>query len=198
MNPWDHHPALTRDRLIVIGQLIQRGRNEALDRFNPVVGCTGWTVGCEAFAFQKHQIIEAAMLFDWLDILDPSMQFVFCIGGVPARFYRGEPEDPTARTLKQSFPELSQLSLFSEEELKKLGTHLLYRFAVETDIDGSLTAVSFVVLSGEAPILTWQIPLDEAVTKISPLWVEGTEGVELPAPVVSLPSRDAGKDAAGA
>jgi hypothetical protein len=198
MNPWEHHPALTRDRLVAIGQLIQRGRNEALDRFNPVIGCTGWTVGCEAFAFQRHQIIQAAVEVDWIDVLDPSMQFVFCIGSVPARFYRGEPDEPTARTLKQCYPELSQLSLFSDEELKKLGTHLLYRFAVETDIDGSLTAVTFVILSGEAPILTWQIPLDDPVTKISPLWVDGTDGVELPAPAVGLPDHKDGKDAAGA
>src|SRR3546814_13891566 len=60
MTPWEHHPALTRDRLITIAQLIQRGRNMALDRFDPNVGCTGWTLGCEAFAFQRHQIIEAA------------------------------------------------------------------------------------------------------------------------------------------
>ena len=196
MNPWDHHPALTSERLIAIGQLIQVGRNEALDRFNPVIGCDGWTVGCEAFAFQKHQIIQAAMIVDWLEILDPSMQFVFCIGGVPARFYRGEPNDPTERTLKQWYPELDQLSLFSDEELKKLGEHLLYRFAVETDIDGSLTAVTFVILSGNAPILTWPIPLDAPVSKVSPLWVEGTEGVELPAPAVGRPDRKDGKDAA--
>lgn len=196
MNPWEHHPALTRERLVAIGQLIQRGRNEALDRFNPAIGCTGWTVGCEAFAFQKHQIIQAAAQVEWLEILDPSMQFVFGIGGLPARFYRGEPDEPTARTLKQSYPELDQLSLFSDEELKKLGG-LLYRFAVETDIDGSLTAVTFVVLSGDAPILTWSIPIDDPVTKISPLWVEGTEGVELPAPAIGLPMREERKDTAG-
>jgi hypothetical protein len=196
MNPWDLHPKLTRERLVAIGQLIQRGRNEALDRFNPVIGCDGWTVGCEAFAFQKHQIIQAAGVVEWLEILDASMQFVFCIDGIPARFYRGEPEDPTARTLKQSYPELDQLSLFSADELKQLGSHLLYRFAVETDLDGALRAVTFVVLSGEAPILTWQIPLDDPVTKISPLWVEGTEGVELPAPAVGVPEHKDGKDAA--
>jgi hypothetical protein len=121
---------------------------------------------------------------------------VFCIGGIPARFYRGEPDDPTDRTLKQSYPELDQLSLFSDEELRKLGGQLLYRFAVETDIDGSLTAVTFVILSGNSPILTWPIPLDAPVSKVSPLWVEGTEGVELPAPSVGLPDRKDGKDAA--
>jgi hypothetical protein len=189
MTPWEHHPALARDRLILIAQLIQRGRNLALDRFDPGVGCTAWTLGCEAFVFQRHQIIEAAEDIDWLGILDPTMQFVFSIGGVPARFYRGEPEEPNTRTLRQTFSELHELSLFSADELVKLTPEPLYRFAVETDIDGSTAAITFVVLGGDTPLLTWSIPLDEPVTKISPLWVEGSEGVELPAPIVGVPTR---------
>lgn len=189
MTPWEHHPALSRDRLITIGQLIQRGRDFAMDRFDPDVGCTGWTLGCEAFAFQRHQIIQAAANVDWLSILDPTMQFVFSIGDVPARFYRGEPDDPNTRTLKQTFSELQQLSLFGADELVKLTAEPLYRFAVETDLDGSIAAITFVILGGETPVLTWSIPLDEPVTKISPLWVEGSEGVELPAPSVGIPAK---------
>src|SRR3546814_763765 len=186
MTPWEHPPALTRDRLITIAQLIQRGRNLALDRFDPNVGCTGWTLGCEAFAFQRHQIIEAAADIDWLEILDPTMQFVFRIGDVPARFYRGEPEEPNTRTLNQTCSELQQLSLFGADELVKLTPEPLYRFAVETDLDCSTAAITFVILGGETPVLTWSIPLDEPVTKVSPLWGEGSEGVELPAPSVGV------------
>jgi len=189
MTPWEHHSALTRDRLIVIAQLIQHGRNNALDRFDSDFGCTGWTLGCEAFAFQQHQIVKAAEDIDWLEILNPTMQFVFSIGGVPARFYRGEPEDPNERTLRQTFTELQQLSLFGDEELVTLAAEPLYRFAVETDLDGSTTAITFVVLGGEMPVLTWSIPLDEPVTKISPLWVESSDGVELPAPSVGIPTK---------
>lgn len=189
MTPWEHHPALDRDRLIMIGKLIERGRNHALDRFDPAIGCTPWTVGCEAFAFQKSEIETAALDADWLEILDPSMQFVFSIGGVPVRFYRGEPDDPTARTLKQSFSELKQRSLFGADELVKLTSAPAYRFAIETDVDGALTAITFVVLAGETPVLTWEVPLDEPVTKVSPLWVEGSEGVELPAPAVGIAAR---------
>src|SRR3546814_6324421 len=59
------------------------------------------------------------------------MQFVFSIGDVPARFYRGEPDEPNTRTLKQTFSELQQLSLFGAGELVKLTPEPLYRFAVE-------------------------------------------------------------------
>jgi len=189
MTPWEHHTALTRDRLITVGKLIEQGRNDALDRFDPERGCTGWTLGCEAFAFQKHQIEMAAINLDWLEILDPTMQFVFSIDGVPARFYRGEPDDPNARTLRQTFSELEQLSLFGAEELAKLTVAPLYRFAIETDFDGAIAAITFVVLAGEEPVLTWRVPLDDAVIKVSPLWVAGSEGVELPAPRVEVAAK---------
>src|SRR5882724_9150369 len=120
MTPWEHHVALSRDRLIALAQLIRIGRNQALDRFDPSIGCTTWNLGCDAFSFQRHRIIEASEVIDWLEILDPGMQFVFSVGGVPVRFYRGEPDDPSERTLKQSFSELQQLSLFSAETLVKL------------------------------------------------------------------------------
>jgi hypothetical protein len=187
MYPWDLNSGLSGERLIKIGKLIQAGRDQALDRFDASIGCTGWTAGCEAFAFQRYEIIRAATDTDWLEILDESMRFVFSVGGVPVRFYRGEPDEPNLRTLEQTFPELNQLSLFGPEELSKLGNGRVYRFAVETDVDGSLTAVSFVVLDGEAPVLVWPIPLDGSVTKIAPLWVVGEEGVELPPPTVGKP-----------
>ncbi len=188
MTPWEHHPALTRERLVTVAQLIKQGRNTALNRFDPSIGCTGWNVGCDAFSFQRHQIIEASTHIDWLEVLDPSMQFVFSIGNIPVRFYRGEPDEPNDRTLKQTFSELRQLSLFSGEELIKISTPV-YRFAVETDFDGSLTAITFVVLAGEQPVLTWPVPLDEPVTKVSPLWIEGSDGVDLPPAVVGIPSK---------
>lgn len=199
MDPWELSDGLSADRLITIAQLIQRGRNKALDRFDSSIGCSPWTVGCEAFAFQKHEIVQAAEQLDWLEIVDGSMQFVFAIDGIPVRFYRGEPDEPNARTLRQTFPELKQLSLFCPEELATLGNGRLYRFAVETDFDGSLSAISFVVLDGEAPVLAWPIPLNDAVSKVAPLWGEKSEGVELPAPAVGIAkARNDNDEAAGA
>ena len=189
MNPWDHHSALERDRLITIAKLLERGRNDALDRFDPTIGSIGWTVGCDAFAFAKHQIETAAAEIDWLEILDPSMHFIFSIGGVPVRFYRGDPVEPNARTLKQSFSELHELSLFGSDELVSLAPEPMYRFAIETDIDGAITQISFVVLDGVAPVLTWPVPLGEPVTRISPLWIPGSDGVDLPAPAVGIATR---------
>jgi hypothetical protein len=118
------------------------------------------------------------------------MEFVFSIGGVPVRFYRGEATEPHARTLRQTFAELNQMSLFGLDELGKPGSHLLHRFAVETDFDGSITRITYVILDGATPLLTWIIPSDEPVTKISPLWVERSEGVVLPFPPIKIPRKE--------
>ncbi len=196
MTPWEHHPALKSERLIHIAELIQNGRNFALDHYYPEIGCDGWTTGCEAFAFQKYQIIESAQTIEWLSILDRSMQFVFAIDGVPIRFYRGEANEPHKRTLQQTFVELKQYSLFSSEELVKLSNNPLYRFAVETDFEGSITAIIFVMLDGEDPVVTWEIPLDSPVSKVAPLWTEENEGVKLSSPSIGVPNKRQNADLA--
>ncbi|MFB0611210.1 hypothetical protein [Aurantiacibacter poecillastricola] len=117
------------------------------------------------------------------------MEFVFSIGGVGMRFYRGEPSDPHERALRQTFSELAQMSLFAEEELERSGETILYRFAVETDIDGSITQITFVVLSGSSPLIVWPVPLDQPVVGIAPIRPERSDGVVLPFPKVS-PKKD--------
>jgi len=198
MTPWEHHPALTSERLCAIGELIRRGRNSALDRFDPAVGCSPWSLGCEAFEFQRHEISQAAEVLPWLQVLNPTMQFVFSVDGVPVRFYKGAPDEPTTRTLKQTFVELQQQTLFGPEELVPLTAEPLYRFAVETDDEGAVLAISFVVLAGELPVLVWQVPLEDAVARMSPMWTAPAEGVDLPPPVVSISAtKDADKKEAG-
>ena len=72
-------------------------------------------------------------------------------------------------------------------------TELLYRIAVETDFDGQVAAISFVILDGESPILTWSIPLDEPVTRIAAVDIPDAEGVELSKPRVIVPGVDQDK-----
>ena len=85
--------------------------------------------------------------------------------------------------------DFEDVGMFGADELVKLTSEPLYRFAIETDLDGAITAVTFVVLAGDTPVLTWQVPLDEAVTKVSPLWVAGSDGVDLPAPSVGIAAK---------
>jgi hypothetical protein len=187
--PWEIHPDLTRERLVAIGHLITRGRNDAVMWQNPEIGDDGWVLGCRAFQAARYQIISAAGTegFEWLEIVDPSKHLIFSVGGVPVRFYRGLAEEPTTRTLRQTFPELEQLALvFPGDERQDLA----FRFAVETDVDGTVAVMRFVGLLGESAVLNWPVPLEGATVSIFPV-APPAAGVELPAPVVQIPGADA-------
>lgn len=185
--PWDFHPHLTDDALVAVAALIAQGRSDALIRHNEEIGDDGWTLGCSAFQFARFQIKKAAgsANFEWLAIIDPTKQFIFQIGDVPVRFYKGDADQPSDRTLRQTFSELNQLAFtFGDEK----GAGLAYRFAVETDFDGAITSIKFVGLRGESRVFVWDVPYTEAVSL--PPAAPATEGVDLPKPEVRVPGAD--------
>jgi len=186
--PWDYHPDLTEDRLTAVAALIVEGRQTAVELFDEEAGDNGWTLGCRAFQFGRHRILRAVdgEEYPWLGVIDRSLQLIFKIGEVPVRIYRGEADDPTDRTLRQSLNELRQLG-FSFDERDE-GRELAYRFAVETDLDGSVLAVKFVGLRGETAVLNWDVPI-EGVGGGGAVGSPATEPVELEAPAVGVRGR---------
>ncbi|MCR5943667.1 MULTISPECIES: hypothetical protein [Brucella] len=192
--PWDYHADLTEERLREVGAMIVDGRHAALDRFDAEAGDNGWTHGCRAFQFSRHRILTAVDSgeYPWLSAIDRSSQLVFKIGEVPIRIYKGLAEEPTGRTLRQSHGELLQLGmLFAEHDE---GHDLAYRFAVETDIEGSVIAVNFVGLHGQTAVLNWQVPFDSTLGFSGTVGREASESVELGAPRVGLRSDRIEKD----
>lgn len=187
--PWDYHPDLTADRLTAIALLLRQGRHDAVERFDSEIGDDSWTLGCRAYKFGQFRVLEAhsTSRFSWLSIIDPSLRFIFGVGLVPVRFYRGDAEEPSNKTCRVTFPELDQFAIaFPEEE-----THpMVYRFAVETDLDGSVLSIKFVGLRHKQAVLLWEVPLPTtAVSTFTPIEI-GDDGVELPEPQVGLPGDD--------
>jgi len=193
LKPWEYHPDLTRERLVTVARLLEKGRNDALDWHNPAIGANGWTLGCNAFAYQMHQLLQAidSGEYDWLTAMDRSLHFVFRIGEVPVRFYRGEAEKPTDRTMHQSHSELRQLELIFDVTDK--GKDLAYRFAVETDIDGTIMRIIFVGLQDESAVLYWEVPFGAVGATVYEIGRKPAEGVDLQPPQVGLPE-DEDKD----
>jgi hypothetical protein len=185
-HPWDYHRDLTEERLLVVAGLIADGRRTAVELFDEAAGDNGWTLGCRAFQFGRARILRAADSgeYPWLTVIDRTLQLIFKIGEVPVRIYRGEAEEPTDRTLRQSLSELRQLSLLFDEQDE--GRDLAYRFAVETDVDGGVLAVRFVGLRSESAILNWDVPLDDSLRTAGGVGRPATEAVELPAPTVTV------------
>ncbi|WP_203077155.1 hypothetical protein [Falsiroseomonas ponticola] len=161
--PWDLHPALTEDRLSACARLLARGRSDAVAMADPWAGDDAWSIGCRAYSFSRNRLRQAAEggRYRWLGVLDATHHFVFLIDGAPVRFFRGDAEEPTKRTLRQQESEAQQMAL----ALGDLGAAegLMFRLAVETGEGGEVTRVVFLALREDgATECFWPVPLDNA------------------------------------
>lgn len=197
--PWEYHSDLIEERLKTVAAMLVDGRHAALERYDAEAGDNGWTHGCRAFQFCRHRVLRAIDSGDyvWLTAIGRTLQLIFKIGDVPVRIYKGDAEEPTDRTLKQSFSELRQLEMLFPEHDE--GRDLAYRFAVEADIDGSVLAVKFVGLRGESAVLIWDVPLDGMSVFAGTIGRAPTDSVELAPPSVGLRTNDeSAENSAGA
>jgi hypothetical protein len=181
--PWELHPSLTEERLTAAARLLARGRTDAIAFADPWAGDDAWSIGCRAYAFSKHQLARAAEggRYPWLGVLDETHHFVFLIEGVPVRFYRGDAEDPSKRTLRQQENEAEQLAL----ALGSDGAEgLMFRLAVETEPNGTVRRIVFLALRGEAGRVEcfWPVPLGEGAGAL-----DGREGRRNSGGLMQLP-----------
>ena len=158
--PWDLHPALTAERITACARLLARGRADALAMADTWAGDDAWSIGCRAFSFSRNQLRRAAEAgrYPWLGVLDETHHFVFLIEGVPVRFFRGDADEPSKRTLRQQESEAQQLALAFGRDDEAEG--LMFRLAVETGQEGEVTRVVFLALRGEEGRLRcfWPVP----------------------------------------
>jgi len=162
--PWDLHPALTEERLSACARLLARGRADAVAMADPWAGDDAWSIGCRAYSFSRNRLRQAAEggRYRWLGVLDHTHHFVFLIDGVPVRFFRGDADEPSKRTLRQQESEAQQLALALGDAGGAEG--LMFRLAVETGEDGEVTRVVFLALRGEEGQVEcfWPVPLGNA------------------------------------
>lgn len=173
--PWDLHPALTEERLRFCARLLANARRDAVAMSSYEMGDDNWSVGCRAYAFGRQRLRRCADsgTSPWLRVLDESHHFVFLIDQVPVRFYRGQADEPTTRTLRRLNGEVEQLSLALGEDVAADG--LVFRFAVETNANGGVERVVFLALRGEdRSECFWPVPLD-----VSPKHAPGGGPIQL-------------------
>lgn len=143
--PTQFHPDLTADRLRVVADLLLEARSSALASIDRSRGDGAWVLGTMGHSRCSHSISLAADQYDWLEVVDPSLHFVFRIGSAMMRFYRGDSENPPANTLRQHYPELEamkQMPLKFGAGDHVDGGHL--RIAIETAVDGSVERLVLV------------------------------------------------------
>ncbi|MHB0668283.1 hypothetical protein [Roseomonas mucosa] len=185
--PWELHAALTEERLAACARLLARGRADAVAMADPWAGDDAWSIGCRAYSFSRNRLRQAAEggRYPWLGVLDETHHFVFMIEGVPVRFFRGDAEEPSKRTLRQQESEAQQLALALGDAGNSEG--LMFRLAVETAEDGSVRRVVFLALRGEAGAVEcfWPVPMAETAASLAntvPSRPNSAPAMQLPLP----------------
>ncbi|AXA66715.1 hypothetical protein [Pseudomonas oryzihabitans] len=123
--PSAYHPELTESRLSVIAEALLDIRFSTIRDLNTPYDSNYSREGT-AFERSRNLIIEMCQSkqYDWLTLLNPGMDVTFCIGRVPCRFFRDDPEKPDKRGF---FKRNAADDLFSENEADPV----MWRFVVE-------------------------------------------------------------------
>jgi hypothetical protein len=185
--PSDCHSDLTDERLSVLASFFAEVSSEVADLHDSPAGDDNWSLGCRRNARWRQRLLKKAQSgeWPWFRILKPGKRFVFAVGAVPVRFYRGRHSRPNLNTLAQDVPELHQLAI-AFEGVESPYSSLHYRFAIETGLLGEPVAVVFAALAREdgAVVCHWPIPFEISFESPSGL-VDNTHGVvDVPPPVV--------------
>jgi hypothetical protein len=161
--PWSDYPALTQDRLLIVGDIIRSARSEALNEHRPDKWETNWSLGVRQYERTNGSISYATQQYPWLRVISGigggPVQYVFAVGEIPIRVCRGDGDDVSPRYQEPCFPELDQqYTLIALEQTVPEGRFL--RIAVENDADGSPVNIYLHEMdeSGK-PIRSYVIPV---------------------------------------
>jgi len=161
--PWNDYPGLTRERLLIVGDIIRDARGEAADDHRPDKYETNWSLGVRGYERTCGAISWSVQEHPWLSVVSGAgggpVHFVMTIGGHPVRFYRGEPDEIPARYQQPSLPEVVELqrALAIDSNLPE-GRCL--RIAIDNDATGRPSAIYLVEIDEElaTPTNVYLIP----------------------------------------
>lgn len=193
--PWEIHPDLIQERLAFLARLIRSVRADAVDAHEADKGDTAWGLGCRAHERTLFAISNAAtgIATTWLRVIEPGLHFVFAIGSVPVRFYRGEADHPPTKSLRRNYPEIEAAQTsFSFPGFSAPATadarEYVWRVAIETDIDGKVARVVLVEVADDLSTRTvYEIP-EATAGYVLPAEPQRREGKVIPPAPVALKS----------
>jgi len=188
--PWDACPDLQLERLQLLAEHLRDVRHDALEIHDEVKGDDAQVHGTVAYARSCRRIKDLATSgkHPWLGIIDPSRRFIFSIGGMSMRMYRGDSRRPPERSLRSFVTELVAMQMdlpFEESSFMRDDAGWVWRMAIETDISGLVVRVVVFQTNPARNVRhLFEIPMRGAVAEISPVTPLERPGKELsPAPV---------------
>jgi hypothetical protein len=188
MKPWLKYPDLKQEYLTVIANTLRRVRSECVALHEPENGDGNWSLGSRVYERSFYAIKELAKTVDWLTINPElyALAFSFCIGSVPLRIYKGEPDDPPSRYLSKSEGEQLAFQLCIEfDGLPTVDTML--RLAVTVDATREARWVTLVEIDEQKEVVgMYSIPFEGEASNITPLQAPKVPPVSMP-PAVAVP-----------
>ena len=173
--PWEIHPSLRLDRLTQLAAAIKTARDSVVPLHDPEAGDNHWCMHCRGYARQCRAVRNLAAQVSWLTVSSTSpndLELSFCVGNVPMKIVRGDPEDPTYRHRDFSAGEQMLMNVIMAE----LPPGPL-RLVAATDPVGYVEGVFLVEFEGHTPARYFEIPIDET----------GTFTIPTPDPVAPAP-----------
>jgi len=204
--PWEVTPQLTGSRLQLIAAIFDKVRKDLLELHEPDKGDGGWSFGCRAYertCFSLSKLAESAENSSWLKVEFDKLACTLRIDGVPLKFYRGAPEDPTPRALRGGVSialrdarsgQTNLFQLFGEKQWQDDGWFWL--LAIDTHGDGSVSRVVIIQAteSGQTRY-PWEVPLEAQVAAVAEVTTMQRDGVDLPPPQVGPKAKENAGDA---
>lgn len=181
--PWDFHADLSSDRLQLLAKVLRDIRRDTIALHDPAGGDTSWSLGCRIYARSTTMLVRAAdQLWPWLKIVQAQLEFIFQVGDVPLRFFRGDAEHPDVTHLRAADAEAKQL----EFAFGDARGDLVWRLVVETDIAGEAADIVLIGSDSKGDVgCRYPIPrLDDSISIFEPRRPVTRAGVELPPAVV--------------
>lgn len=188
-HPSETTPALTADRLRLLAATITRVRADARDGHEPEKGDDAWTFGCRAYrrtCFAFHGLAETGD-HPWLRVEEQGLACTLLIEAEPIKFYRGDAENPSPRSLRRGVDEAirqGKLSFYEDELATSDGWFWL--LAIETHDDGSVLRIAvFQANKNNETRNLYFIPTEVPIAVVSPVTPIQREGVDLAPPLVT-------------
>jgi hypothetical protein len=194
MQPWEAHPDLTPARLMYISRMFSREWRRSKRSHRPRLGDRAWGFGAKINERLRHALALASHQNTWLRLVIRDLHFVFAVGEVPVRFYRGRSRIAKENFMRRRRAELSQQQLAFPEAMGG-PLECLYRFVIEGDVDGPAPEIYLVQINAKSGVITEAWPITArgralVSTSPAPVTVPQVRGhVPIAAPVVTRKHR---------
>jgi len=165
--PWEHNPALDRDKIIALASLIKDTRNNVAQLHDGDLGDTEKGTGLRVYECCRTKINNAAtdnLEWPFLGIIKSDGRFTFSIDSVPIRLYKGSPNSPLEKRLIPCAEAINQMNFLFDEVGDS--SAIIWLFAIETNESRGVDKISLTGYYEGSQVSCYEVPLNKRVPSL--------------------------------